>query len=83
MSKEVEKDMSIDRVIDVIKKAKVIMAQVKDEKAKAKMGRYIDMAEVVCLEIKKNNWPCPEDMKNEMEEALSCIEKLYGEKGTN
>ena len=75
--------MEVDRVAEVIRKAKAIIPMIKDAQHKSLATLLVQTMEDSLREIRENNIPCPPELEPRLEQAFAVIESLYDKTAAN
>lgn len=75
--------MEVNRVAEVIRKAKAVIPHIKDPKNQSLATMLIQTMEDSLKEIRQNNASCPPDLEPKLEQAFAVIEALYDKTATN
>ena len=75
--------MEIERITEIIRKAKAVMLQIKDSEHKSISALAIQAMEDSFQLIKQQNIPCPPELEGSLEAIFAEIEGLYQLTATN
>ncbi|HEY5267664.1 MAG TPA: hypothetical protein VII94_00845 [Candidatus Saccharimonadales bacterium] len=70
----------LDRLEVALKQVTEILSQIKDGDYKELVVDIIKYSKEAISKIRDNNVPCPDNVKEGLEEALSTIEEVYNKK---
>lgn len=75
--------MEVDRVAEVIRKAKAIIPMIKDAQHKSLATLLVQAMEDSLQELRESNVPCPPELEPRLEQAFAVIESLYDKTAAN
>jgi len=75
--------MDVERVAEVIRKAKAILPQIKNPDYKSLASLLVHTMEDSLKVIKEQNIPCPPELEDRLEQAFVVIEEMYNKNATN
>lgn len=71
------------RALDVARKVRALIPFISDETNRGMVENMVQTLEHALGVVIKNNIPCPENMREELEELFNYLESVYQEKATS
>lgn len=75
--------MDVERVAEIIRKARAILPHVKNPEYKRTMTLMVDIMETNLKAIKEQNIPCPPELEPRLEAAFALVESMYNKTAAN
>ena len=75
--------MDVERVAEIIRKAKAILPHIKNPEYKQVATLMVDVMETNLKAIQEKNIPCPPELEPRLEAAFAVIESMYNKTAAN